>query len=122
MQASAQQCSHLMNGCQNIKLTSELGPYDTGDEQVVKQLIGKGKKLRGADKSTVMLQVSGFLQTTGNSQWVSVGIEPVELCSFTLAHKHGDELLWSRAHKRSKSRCGSVSDCNGHGRITMGLR
>ena len=91
------------------------GPlYDTGDDLVGTQLIGKGKKLRGADKSTSMLQVSGFLQATGNSQWVSMGIEPIELCSFTLAHKHGDELLWSRAHKRSKTRCGSVFGCNGH--------
>ena len=61
------------------------GPlYDTGGEQVGTQLIGKGKQLRGADKSISMLQVSGFLQATGNSQWVSVGIEPIELCSFIL--------------------------------------
>ena len=123
MQASAQQCSPLMNGCQSIKLTSELGlSNDTGDEQVDTQLIGKGKKLSGADKRTSMLQVSGFLPATANSRSVSVSIEAIELCSFTLAHKHGNELLWSEAHKRSKTSCGSAFDCNGHGHIPMRLR
>ena len=83
------------------------GPlYDTGDDQTGTQLIGKGKKLKGADKSTCMLQVSRFLQVSRDSQWTDhpLGTDAAELCAFTLAHKRGDELLWSRAHRRSRTR------------------
>ena len=35
-------------------------------------------------------------------------LKPVELCSYTLAHKRGDELMWSRVHNNSKARWGAV--------------
>ena len=30
--------------------------------------------------------------------------QAVEICSYTIAHKHGDELMCSMAHRRSRSR------------------
>jgi len=35
-------------------------------------------------------------------------LKPVELCSYTLARKRGDELMWSRVHNNSKARWGAV--------------
>ncbi|DBA88077.1 TPA: hypothetical protein ACH3X2_005078 [Trebouxia sp. C0005] len=35
-------------------------------------------------------------------------LKPVELCSYTLAHKIGKEMMWSMMHNNSKARCGPV--------------
>ena len=35
-------------------------------------------------------------------------LKPVELCSYTLACKCGDELMWSIVHNNSKARWGPV--------------
>ncbi len=57
-----------------------------------------------------MQHVSQYLHRMGQSQWLETASQaesqPVQLCSYTLAHKRGDELMWSKAHKRSKSRYG----------------
>jgi len=88
------------------------GPsYDTGDDIRGTQLIGKGKKLKQDAFRNAMQHVSQYLHRMGQSQWLDTssqaGAQPVQLCSYTLAHKRGDELMWSMAHKRSKSRYGS---------------
>ena len=35
-------------------------------------------------------------------------LKPVELCSYTPAHKPSDELMWSMVHNNNKVRWGSV--------------
>ncbi len=35
-------------------------------------------------------------------------LKRVELCSYTLACKHGDELMWSIVHNNSEARWGPV--------------
>ena len=54
-----------------------------------------------------MQHVSQILHRMGQSHWLKTssqaGAQPVQLCAYTLAHKRGDELMWSMAHKRSKS-------------------
>ena len=83
------------------------GPlYDKGDDVTGTQLIGKGKKLKQSALSDAMQHVRQYLQRVGQRDWADTtpGTAQVELCLFTLAHKRGDELMWSVAHKRSKSR------------------
>ena len=93
------------------------GPlYDTGDNTTGTQLIGMGKKLKHDAFETGMQHVSQnladsqYLHRMGQSQWLEIASQaepqPVQLCSYTLAHKRGDELMWSEAHKESKSRYG----------------
>lgn len=85
------------------------GPlYDKGDDDMGTQLIGKGRKLKDVAFTDARQPVSQYLQRMGLHHWVdmppgAIG-QPLELCSFTLAHKRGDELMWSVAHRRSKSR------------------
>ena len=35
-------------------------------------------------------------------------LKPVELCSYTSAHKYSTELMWSMVHHNSKARWGVV--------------
>ena len=35
-------------------------------------------------------------------------LKPVELCSYTPAHKSSDELMWSMVHNNNKVRWGPV--------------
>ncbi len=35
-------------------------------------------------------------------------LKPIELCSYTLAHKPSGELMWSIVHDKSKARWGSI--------------
>ena len=112
-----------VNACVHtaVKLIDELIPkyradvragplYDKGDrdDDTGTQLIGKGKKLKGDAFTDAKQPVSQYLQRMGLHQWVDMPPgatgQPLELCSFTLAHKRGDELMWSVAHTRSKSR------------------
>ena len=77
-------------------------------QEMTLQLVGEGKKLKNAALTDARQLVTQYLRRTGQSHWA--GITPgtaraVALCSYTLAHKRGDELMWSVAHKRSRSRC-----------------
>lgn len=84
--------------------------YDKGDDATGAQLIGKGKKLKDDAFTDARQPVSQYLQRIrmGLHHWVNMPPgatgQPLELCSFALAPKHGDELIWSVAHRRSKSR------------------
>ncbi len=35
-------------------------------------------------------------------------LKPIELCCYILAHKRGNELIWSMVHNKSKARWGPV--------------
>lgn len=79
--------------------------YDTGDDLTGTQLIGLGKRLRGGAMHQGLQYVNQHLRGMGHTQWAeSCAQVSVELCSYTIAHKRGDELMTSVAHKRSKSR------------------
>ncbi|DBA87950.1 TPA: hypothetical protein ACH3X1_004937 [Trebouxia sp. C0004] len=71
------------------------------------QLIGKGKKLKHDAFRTTMQHVSQYLHRTGQSHWLETssqaGPQPVQLCSYTL-YTSVEKLMWSMAHKTSKSR------------------
>ncbi|DBA75815.1 TPA: hypothetical protein ACH3X1_010220 [Trebouxia sp. C0004] len=74
----------------------------------------QGQKLKHDAFETAMQHVSQYLHRMGQCQWLETASQaepqPVQLCSYTLAHKCGDDLMWSRAHKRSK-RCPSMPSC-----------
>ena len=87
------------------------GPlYDEdGDEDTQTLLIGKGKKLRVSALADALEQINQYLHQRQRCQ-TSEGLDPTPLtvCSYSLAHKRGDELLWSKAHKRAKTRCQAI--------------
>ena len=82
--------------------------YDMGDDITGTQLIAKGKKLKGSALTDAVQHVSQYLQRMGQSTWAEMTTaasqQSLEVCSYTLAHKRGDELMWSMAHKRAKTR------------------
>ena len=85
------------------------GPlYDTGEAETGTQLIGKGKRLKTDAYDSALQHVSQYLRRNGHSGWLDpspgVDSQPVSLCSYTMAHKRGDELLWSAAHKRTRTK------------------
>ena len=55
----------------------------------------------------VLLLLVVDLEITGRLL-IGKKLKPVELCSYTLARKRGDELMWSRVHNNSKARWGAV--------------
>ena len=79
--------------------------YDTGDDLTGTKLIGLGKRFKGGVMHETLQYVNQHLQGRGHTQWAeSCAQVSVELCSYTIAYKLGDELMTSVAHKRSKSR------------------
>ena len=78
--------------------------HDAGDDLAGTQLIGLGKRLKGGAMHEALHHVNQYLRGRGHTQWSeSCAQVSVELCSYTIAHKRGDELM-TVAHKRSKSR------------------
>ncbi|DBA84634.1 TPA: hypothetical protein ACH3X1_005997 [Trebouxia sp. C0004] len=85
------------------------GPlYDLGDTGNGTQLIGKGNTLKGDAHSEALQFVAKYVDRMGHSQWAELSTDlyhhSVDLCLYIIAHKRGDELMWSVAHKRSRSR------------------
>ena len=80
---------------------------DAGDDLRGTQLVGLGKRLKGGAMHEALQYVNQHLPGRGHTQWAESCAQvslTVELCSYTIAHKRGDELMTSVAHKRSKSR------------------
>ncbi|DBB03150.1 TPA: hypothetical protein ACH3X1_013321 [Trebouxia sp. C0004] len=85
------------------------GPmYDTGDDVTGTQLIGKGTKLKHGALTDAVQHVTQYLHRMGQRHWTEmmsgVSQQPLEICSYTMAHKRGDELMWSVAHRRARTR------------------
>ena len=81
-----------------------------GDDISCTQLIGKGKKLKGLALDTAKQSVTQCLQRMEQSNLAGMSsVLHKEICLYPLAHKCGDELLWSRANNGSKVRQVTVS-------------
>ncbi|DBA87963.1 TPA: hypothetical protein ACH3X1_004948 [Trebouxia sp. C0004] len=85
------------------------GPlYDTRDDVTGTQLIGKGSKLKHGALTDAVQHVTQYLHRMGQRYWTEmmsgVSQQPLEICSYTMAHKRGDELMWSVAHRRARTR------------------
>lgn len=84
------------------------GPlYDTGDDVTGTQLIGKGTTLKHGALTDAVQHVTQYLHRMGQRHWTElmsgVSQQPLEICSYTMAHKRG-ELMWSVAHRRARTR------------------
>lgn len=83
------------------------GPlYDCGDEVSGTGLLGKGKPLAGEMRSAALQQFLVHLQRMPDASWPAdpAVLESAALDAFTMAHKAGDEILWSMSEARSRSR------------------
>ncbi|DBA87692.1 TPA: hypothetical protein ACH3X1_004699 [Trebouxia sp. C0004] len=84
------------------------GPLNDLDTGTGTQLIGKGNTLKGDAHSEALQFVAKYVDRMGHSHWAELSTDwyhhSVDLCLYTIAHKRGDELMWSVAHKRSRSR------------------
>ncbi|DBB03152.1 TPA: hypothetical protein ACH3X1_013321 [Trebouxia sp. C0004] len=81
---------------------------ERGDDVTGTQLIGKGTKLKHGALTDAVQHVTQYLHRMGQRHWTEmmsgVSQQPLEICSYTMAHKRGDELMWSVAHRRARTR------------------
>ncbi|DBB00752.1 TPA: hypothetical protein ACH3X1_000685 [Trebouxia sp. C0004] len=113
MHVYAQQCKTFDELVAEYRANIRAGPlYDLGDTGTGMQLIGKGNTLKGDAHSEALQFVAKYVDRMGHSQWAELSTDlihhSVDLCLYTIAHKRGDELMWSVAHKRSRSRSSST--------------
>lgn len=83
------------------------GPlYDGGDAASGTGLLGKGKPLAGNVRSTALQQLRVHLQRMPDASWPADPnvLDSTAVDAFTMAHKAGDEILWSMSEARSRSR------------------
>lgn len=86
------------------RLNMRSGPlYDLGDEDSGTQLLGKGKLLGGEVLQSAMQHLDRLLHRLGEDDWAA-GMPSPRLESYTMAHKRGDEILWSQQNGRSRTR------------------
>ena len=81
------------------------GPlYDAGDAATGTGLLGKGKHFTGTAPDTAIQQLTRFLQRSQMQAWAP-DASVVCFTSYTMAHKRGDEILWSKGNGRSRTWC-----------------
>jgi hypothetical protein len=81
--------------------------YDEGDPVTSTQLLGKGKSAQDSQRQDIVDQLLQCLNRLHQQEWVGDdqnSYDELGLDMFTLAHKYGDEILWSESHKRTRSR------------------
>lgn len=88
--------------------------YDEGDPVTSTQLLGKGQAAKSPVRENIASQLVQCLSRLQQQEWLGddqASFEQLQLDIFTLAHKYGDEILWSESHKRTRSRQGYCNSC-----------